>query len=217
MKILLLNFYCLPVLLIGLFNLCNQNFGKEKLQVKVTGDAITNQPDTSFYVKDSNLYSRQFLEKLKASGYALKYSIIDGMIIINDADTAWFPVYLPLNKNVELGGKIKEKSILLSVQRKNYTTISFELKIFGSGQLIDEQSGEADIGILFFLGAESDQDDKTGIGYFSSEYYKKDVPCELAIRIGSDHDQLKTKLNRKCSDKKKSIDLEDCPTLRRIK
>jgi len=211
--------YLLLCLLINLelVTSCNQA-SSAKTSLPASANAINktmNQQDTFFVVKDSNQYSQRFLEKLKASGYAIKYQLRDSMLIMNNVDTVFFPTYLTINEKIKLTGKINNRSLSLFVHRKNYTTIVFELKIFNSGQLVDEQKGEADIGTLFFLGAESDEDDKTGLAYFAAEYSKMDSSCVLSIRIGTgDSDQLKAKLNRKCSDEKKSIDLDDCPTLR---
>ena len=198
---------------------CNQA-SSAKTSLPVSANAINkavNQQDTFFVVKDSNQYSKKYLQKLKTSGYAIKYQLIDSMLIMNNVDTTFFPTYLPLNKKIKLTGKINSRSLSLFVHRKNYTTIVFELKIFNPGQLVDEQKGEADIGSLFFLGAESDEDDKTGLAYFAYEYSKIDGPCELSIRIGDDGHQLKAKLIRQCSDKRKDIYLEDSPTLRKTK
>ena len=212
--------YLLLFLLISfeLVTSCNQA-SSAKTSLPDSTNAINktmNQQDT-FFVKDSNKYSQRYLEKLKTSGYAIRYQLIDSMLIMNDIDTTFFPTYLQLNKKIKLTGKINNRSLSLFVHRKSYTTIVFELQIFNSGQLVDEQKGEADIGTLFFLGAESDEDDKTGLAYFAFEYSKIDRPCELSIRIGADDgDQLKAKLIRQCSDKRKDIYLEDCPTLRKV-
>lgn len=179
----------------------------------IASDKTIEQPDTFFVVKDPTQYSPAYLEKLKTSGYAIRYLLADSMLVMNDVDTTFFPTHLPTNKKVELIGQKNDSTISLSVQRKNYTTIAFILKIFDSGNLIDEQAGEADIGGLFFLGAESDEDDQTGDSYFASEYTKTYSSCNLSIRIGSEDDQFKGKIKRYCLDKKKNIDF-GCPTLR---
>ena len=212
------NVYFLFCLMTGsmLVMSCNQG-SSAKTSSPDTISAINNKidrQDSFFVVKDPTQYSPAYLEKLKTSGYAIKYLLRDSMLIMNDVDTVFFPTELPVNKKIEFNGQKNNRTISLFLQRKNNTTIAFLLKTFDSGQLIDEQNGEADIGSLFFLGAESDEDDKTGISYLSTEYSKIDSSCKLSIRIGSDDDQFKTKLVQNCLDKKKNIDLDSSPTLR---
>ena len=82
---------------------------------------------------------------------------------------------------------------------------------------INNKSGRATLGSLFFLGSETDDDDETGDGYLSVEYWDNSGDCSFAIRIGEKDDKgkLRAKIKLYCKDDKlKNIGLDDNPTLR---
>jgi hypothetical protein len=152
-------------------------------------------------------YSRSFIDKLNEG--PLQYELKDSLLI-NGSDTAYFPTELPLNKKVIFEGCKNNICFTLTVERKNYTTLVYTLKRANS--ITDE--GEAVILAGFFLGAETDEEDKTGLSYLSTEYSSENSDCYFGIRIGTnEHDQLCAKVDKYCKDKSKNIDLEDCPTL----
>ncbi len=174
-----------------------------------------SSPDTAIVViKDPTQYSRAFIQKLKAFDYSSHYELRDSMLIIGRLDTAWFPTDLPLEKERILTGVKAGKEYRLAVRRISYTTVSYELKVFRSGKLYSAYKGLADLEPGFFLGAETDEDERTGSAYLSTEYYSRTNHCDLALRIGiNDQSQLCARVKAGCADTAKNIALSDCPTL----
>ena len=174
------------------------------------------QEDTvsTLIIKDKTKYSEEFLSKLKSFTYSYNYQLLDSLLIVGQLDTAYFPTVLPLKKPRKLSGRSKDTRYDLTLSRINYTTVYYRLTIYKAGKLSSNQKGHADIGTGFFLGFETDEDEKTGISYGSTAYSNQTTDCILSIRIGKNEMQkLCAKVTRQCKDKTKDIQLDDCPTL----
>jgi len=156
----------------------------------------------------------KWLQGLSKSGYANSYYINDALIILNGIDSVSFPADLPFNKEINFSGRMNGKDFFLKVKLIKYTTIDFKFEIKKGDDIIEYESGLADIGTLFFLGSESDEDEQTGIYYFATEYVKEDDKCDFAVRIGNDGGILKAKATRICRDEKSNIELNEVPAMR---
>lgn len=166
-------------------------------------------------IKDKTQYSPGFLKQLGSFYYSSHYQLKDSLLIVGQLDTAYFPTELPLGITKKVSGSSNGKRYEMNVTRINYSTIRYHLDIFKGSKLSESKKGQADIGAGFFLGAESDYDDKTGVSYLSSEYADMSGGCVLSIRIGKNHlDALCIKLSRQCETASGNIKLEDCPILR---
>jgi hypothetical protein len=175
--------------------------------------------DSNFIVKDSSMYARSFLDSLKYSGYGKTYKITDGTLILDQRDTAFIPLDLTIGKTTEFVGSKNDRHYYLLLTQLNYTTIRFGVAVYENKELIDKQVGDADLRPLFFLGAESDDDEVSGISYLSTEYASsKNKDCGFAIRLGKNEaNELLVKIKRRCNDSIKSIRLDQSPTFRRTK
>ncbi len=81
---------------------------------------------------------------------------------------------------------------MLRVTRFCPTSIKYDFTLTGNDKPI-HYSGEAHIGIMFFLGSESEMDDVTGEGFLGDEYdgITQDGLCSVSILIGEpDEDGL---------------------------
>jgi hypothetical protein len=103
--------------------------------------------------------------------------------------------------------------IELRVMRLNYTSIRFEFWIT-NGEKRKEDEGMV-IGGPGILGSENDDDDRSNIAYFCTEYTACSLHCCRSIRIGrNDSDELVAKFMRHCDQPGRDIGLDDLPTLR---
>jgi len=139
-------------------------------------------------------------------------------LILDQLDTALIPLYLPIGKTLEFSGTKQDKGYFLMLKQLNFTTIRFGLTIYANKELIDKRVGYVSLPALFFLGAESDDDDASGTSYLSTEYAYSDKDCRFAIRLGElERDELLVKLKLSCNDSTKTIGLADSPTMHQIK
>lgn len=169
-------------------------------------------------VKDSGMYARSFLNGLKHSGYGRTYKIIDSTLILDQADTAFIPLYMAIGSTAEFVGSKNGRHYFLMLTQLNYTTIRCGLAVYKNSELIDKQVGHAQLQSLFFLGSESDEDDVSGTSYLSTEYVSSNKDCEFSIRLGAnDGNELLVKVKRGCNDSTKNIGLDQSPTFRRTK
>jgi hypothetical protein len=173
------------------------------------------QTDTAtLVIKDKTKYSAAFLNKLKLFSYSTHYQLLDSLLIIGQLDTAYFPTDLPLDEPRRLTGHSNYISFELTISRINYSTIAYNLGLYKANKLSFSQKGHADISTGFFLGSETDEDDKTGVSYGSTEYSHQSTSCVLFIRIGKNEiGKLCGKVKRSCRDKNRNIPLDACPTL----
>lgn len=198
---------------------CRDQKASDQSSIK-TNKSISQKPinDSNFVVKDSSMYAESFLESLKHSGYAKTYRITDQTLILDQSDTAFFPLVLSIGKTAEFVGSKYGTDYFLMLTQLNYTTIRFGLAIYENKELIDKQVGHVNLSPLFFLGAESDEDDLSGITYLSTEYVNSNKGCKIAIRLGENEtNELLVKIKRACTDSVKNISLNQSPTFRRTR
>ena len=171
---------------------------------------------TEIVVKNKADYSENFIQGLRELGYE-KFVLKDSLLLINGKDTAYFPETPKIGKHIVLTGRKGNLAIALTVKRINYTTVDYIIEMVEFGKSSHNQSGQADIISSFFLGAESDESEKTGNGYFVTEYTEyKDKDCYTFIRLGYEEEtglNLLGKLKKNCNGKIMDIDLDNFTTL----
>lgn len=212
-------------LFIGLnFVACN-NSATDNKKVSTTSDTIKtvsedslnmDKNETEIVVKNKADYSEKFIQGLRELGYE-KFELKDSLLLINGKDTAYFPETPKIGKQIVLTGRKGNLAIALTVKRINYTTVDYKIEMVEFGKSSHNQSGQADIISSFFFGAESDESEKTGNGYFVIEFTEyKDKDCYTFIRLGYEDETgpyLLGKLKKNCSGKIMDIDLDNFTTL----
>lgn len=181
---------------------------------EASGESKASSPDTLMYVKNLQQYGSAFVAALKQSGFANRYALEDSLLIFNGTDTAYFPNDLPMGTQVELTAQRNDSTWVLHLLRKNYVSVAYRFQLLtqDSPVMLD---GEAELGPLFFLGAETDTDDRTGDGYLSVEYSAASDSCQVIVRVGTnDHGGLLGKLAILCPASGLNMKLDDAPTLR---
>lgn len=167
-------------------------------------------------VKNAADYSETFLSGLKAiKGYG-DFELIDSLFLINKTDTVYFPGFPGIGAYLVFTGRKEGLAITLSVKRINYTTIDYKIEIKESGKANRTQTGQADIHPGFFLGAEMDENETTGIAYFVNEFIDSgENDCVTSIRIGEDEGEGLCSLLKNCNGERQDFGLDDFPVLRR--
>ncbi|MDR0802153.1 hypothetical protein [Fluviicola sp.] len=172
-----------------------------------------NQP-LEIYIKDKSQYDQIFLDGLR---WNEPIKLIDNYVLLGK-DTAYFPEPIPINKQIVFSGKNENNIFVLTVTRQNLTNLKYQFQLKSiTNEIINTKSGAAILGSMFFLGAETDEDDETGLSYLSTEYRDDKNNCWFCIRIGDLYDNGKpqVKIQYGCEDKSKQrLELDDCPTLR---
>jgi len=223
--------YILTILIGLTFVACN-NSATENKNVSTSSDTIktvsvdslnvdknevpSNKKETEIVIKNKSDYSEKFIQGIKELGNE-KFELKDSLLLINDKDTAYFPETPKIGKQIVLTGRKGNLAIALTVKRINYTTVDYKIEMVEFGKTSHNQSGQADIISSFFFGAESDVSEKTGIGYFVTEFTEyKDKGCYTYIRLGHKEETepyLLGKLKKNCNGKIMDIDLENFTTL----
>lgn len=197
---------------------CN-NHTAEKTPDKNSADTLqsvsVNKPQEDIYIEDKSQYDQRFIEGL--SEYNEPIKLIKNYVLISQ-DTVYFPEEIQLNKETIFKGIKDQKTFVLTLTRTNLTSLNYNFQLFDKDtKLINDKAGKATLHSLFFLGSETDNDDETGDGYLSVEYWDNSPDCSFAIRIGEkdDNGKLRAKIKYYCKDNKsKNIELDDNPTLR---
>lgn len=175
-----------------------------------------NKIKTEIVVKNEADYSEKFIQGLRELGYE-NFELKDSLLLINGKDTVYFPETPKIGKQIVLTGKKGNLAIALTVKRINYTTVDYKIEMVEFGKTSHNQSGQADIISSFFFGAESDESEKTGIGYFVTEFTEyKDKDCYTYIRLGYEEETgpyLLGKLKKNCNGKIMDINLDNFTTL----
>lgn len=146
----------------------------------------------------------------------LETKLIRGAIIYRNIDTISFPIQLKDSKTYQLAGDSKKVKVNLLVSQLNFSTIKCTLEIADEA-FKKNWIGEADLMPTFYLGSESDEDSKEGIGYTSIEYWSREVDCRFSIRLGHFNGELKARVQGCFENKKYFLELEKCPTLHQKK
>jgi hypothetical protein len=201
----------------GLLSCNNQPTEKtvDKNSVDTLQPISTDNTKQDISTNDKSLYDQTFIDGL--AGYGEQIKLIENYILIGQ-DTAYFPEDVKLNTETIFKGTKDKKNFVLTVRRINLTSLNYNFQLLDKdAKLLNSKKGKATLGSLFFLGSESDDDDETGEGYLSVEYYDHSADCSFAIRIGGkdDNGKLRAKIKLRCKDNKlKNISLDDNPTLR---
>lgn len=174
--------------------------------------AQENRPLAKITGADTIRYSNEYLQELRSSGIATSISLVDSMMVV-DGLTVFFPTDLETHRWYAFSASTAKGLAELRVMRLNYTNIRYELWI-GNGEKRKEEEGEV-IGGPGILGTENDQDDRSHVSYFCTEYTNCSLHCCRSIRIGrNDSDELVAKFKRHCDLPGMDIGLDDLPTLR---
>ena len=187
----------------------DNNSDNDSLQI-----LLTDKPTRDIYIKDKTQYDQTFIDGLL--GYNETIQLVDDYILVGE-DTAYFPKDLKLNRQTIFKGTKDNNKYILTVTRTNLTTLNYEFQLIDrDNKSIDNKSGKAVLGSLFFFGSETDEDDQDGLMYGSSEYWDKRNKCWFSIRIGigiDENGKQRAMLNYNCKDKQ-NLQLDKCPTLR---
>lgn len=186
---------------------------QNSLDTLQTVSAYKHQQET--IINDKSQYDQSFIEGL--SEYNEQLKLIENYILVGQ-DTVYFPEDLQLNKETIFKGTKDNKNFVLSVTRTNLTSLNYTFQILDKdSKTLNNKSGRATLGTMFFLGSETDEDNDSGEEYLSVEYWDKSEVCTFAIRIGErdQNGKLRAKIKLNCkNNKSKNIDLIDNPTLR---
>ena len=171
---------------------------------------VISRDSVSILVKDTSDYSKEYLDELLNWGLSDSYILNRDSLIINQYEFGLFDTGLKKNEEYRFEGENEKMSVDLVVKRINYSTIEYQITTKKGDQLVNF-SGRAHGGVSI-LGAESDEDDATGIYYFCSEYYSNWKQARFTIRIDSEEGNKAKVIIPE--EPEPSIGLNDCPTLR---
>jgi len=176
-------------------------------------EVSSNKKETELVIKSKSDYSEKFIEGLKELGYK-KLELKDSLLIIDNKDTATFSKTPKIGEHIVYTGRQDNLAIAVTVKRLNYTTIDYKIEMVEFGKTIHNQTGQADIISSFFFGAESNEDERTGEGYFVTEYTdNREKNCFTHIRLGDENELAK--IIKNCNGTIKDITLENFTTLHR--
>lgn len=217
-------------ILIGLtFVACN-NSATDNKNISTSSDTITtvssstnnstvdiqeqsDKKETEIVVKNKADYSEKFIQGLKELGYK-KFELIDSLLIIDNKDTVTFSQTPKIGEQRVYTGKQDNLAIAVTIKRINYTTVDYKIEMVEFGKTSHNQTGQSDIISSFFLGAESNEDERTGEGYFVTEYIdNRENNCYTHIRLGDENELAK--IIKNCNGKIKDITLDNFTTLHR--
>jgi hypothetical protein len=190
------------ILLLTFFVSCsNRKSSSEQEQEQAKTDTLENKIEridslqkqtsrvpTSFFIKDSTKYSKEFLKDFKEKHSLNKVetvALIDDTIIINNDRKGLIviPTDLPLDKKIVYEGKRKDTTYRLIVKRINYSTIEYEYNEKQADKIIGHKEGLASLDPTFYYGAEGliEIDDKA---YGMNKYIDHLLECNTFILIG---------------------------------
>lgn len=217
------------IIIIGLtFVACN-NSASDNKSILISSDTIksasvdslnvdenevtSNKKETEIIIKNKSDYSEKFIQGLKELGYR-KIELKDSLLIIDSKDTAVFSKTPKIGEYRVYTGIQDNLAIAVSVKRINYTTVNYKIEMVEFGKTSHNQSGQADLISSFFFGAESNEDERTGEGYFVTEYTdNRENNCYTHIRLGDEKELAN--IIKNCNGKIKDITLENFRTLHR--
>lgn len=182
----------------------------EKVVVDTNADSIALVQAAS-----SGKYSERFLKALHEH---YKGAILqDSLLTLNTEETFAFPDIPRPGTPIILKGESPLLTITLTVERVNYTTITYHIEMTDSGKLTYSHSGEADLSPHFHLGAEVDEYSNTGSAYLAVEYLDpREGEYGTSIRLGYSEEcgpHLLGKLIKNCNGNIRDVGLFDFPTL----
>jgi hypothetical protein len=174
--------------------------------------AQESRPSAELTGADTIRYSSEYLEELLASGAGSNFKLVDSMLVV-EGETFLFPTDLEKNRWYVFSASSNKGLIELRVMRLNYTNIRYEFWITNAEKRKEDEG--VVIGGPGILGSENDDDDRSNIAYFCTEYTACSLHCCCSIRIGrNESDQLVAKFKRHCDQPGRDFGLDDLPTLR---
>jgi hypothetical protein len=176
--------------------------------------ASADKQKLDIYIKNKSQYDQTFIDGLVDYNEPIK--LIDNYIVTGN-DTTYFPEDLILNKPTTFTAIKENNKYVLTVTRTNLTNLTYKFQLTDNdNKTSDTKSGKAILGSTFFIGPEGDDDIEGGYG--SQEYRDngKDSYLSIRIEIGkTDNGKQRAKIHYGFNDKtKKTLDLDECPTLR---
>lgn len=203
----------ISILTIGLTS-CNTLPDKEP----TTTDSLSTSGQTrgNVFIEDESKYGKAFIDELVAVNYEQTIKLTDNYMIVGP-DTLIFPDPLPLNTSKVFKADKDNKHYELTITRTNLTNINFKFELSDNKKkVLHTETGEGVLGSLFFLGAESDEDNRTQEAYDVLEYRSTKDDCFFSARIESENVAgQRAKVSFGCSDiSKPAIGLEESPVLK---
>ncbi|MES2484558.1 MAG: hypothetical protein V4581_01220 [Bacteroidota bacterium] len=178
-------------------------------------DTLAVKPSKAekLYVKDPSLYDASFLKCLEPMPDTLR--IIDNYILAQN-DTLYFDEALKLNQNYRFTGFTDTHFYQVDIIRNGLTTVQYDYAVMANEKPVYSLKGTAVLNCGFLLGAESADDDKTGDGYFVSDYRDDSNNCGATVSIGEPDDEgrIRAIVNCPCSPKEISRNNHEAVTLR---
>jgi hypothetical protein len=200
----------------GLGSCNNQTTEKavDKNLVDTLKTVSADKQQLDIYIKNKSQYDQTFIDGLVDYNEPIK--LIDNYIVTGN-DTTYFPEDLILNKPTTFTAIKENNKYVLTVTRTNLTNLTYKFQLTDKdNKTLDTKSGKAILGSTFFIGPEGDYDIEGGYG--SQEYRDngKDSYLSIRIEIGkTDNGKQRAKIHYGFNDKtKKTLDLDECPTLR---
>jgi len=200
----------------GLGSCNNQTTEKavDKNLVDTLKTVSADKQQLDIYIKNKSQYDQTFIDGLVDYNEPIK--LIDNYIVTGN-DTTYFPEDLILNKPTTFTAIKENNKYVLTVTRTNLTNLTYKFQLTDKdNKTLDTKSGKAILGSTFFIGPEGDDDIEGGYG--SQEYRDngKDSYLSIRIEIGkTENGKQRAKIHYGFNDKtKKTLDLDECPTLR---
>ncbi|MFY9309240.1 MAG: hypothetical protein WAQ28_09370 [Bacteroidia bacterium] len=168
-------------------------------------------------VTDESKYAASFIDELVAAKYEQPVKLT-GDYLIAGTDTISFPTDLALNKLTIFVGNQDNRHYTLEITRINNTSVDFKFELTDNDKTLYSQAGEATLGALFFLGAESDEDENQE-AYEVIQYTMNDSAsnCFFSARVetGAAKGKQRAKVSYGCNDTSKpALALEEGPVLK---
>jgi hypothetical protein len=199
------------VILALVFFCLNSQTGNAQNKVVLTNSEHT----ATITVKDSTKYSARYLQNLLKSMDHLKgistnvtsFKIEDSLITVEGegGGVGTFPNYLPLNKRKAFVGNRDDTSYVLTVERINYTTVKYHVKVTYVNLQILDQEGQADLKPWFFLGSPTGWDEDAKTGYEFTDYEDDRGASFFGIGVGISQGRLKASFWRYTENYEKVI------------
>jgi hypothetical protein len=168
------------------------------------------------FIKNKSLYPKAWVADMQMTQYPSDIKVIDDYVV-TEGDTIPFPDDLVLNKDYVFLATKGKLDYELKVKRINPVVLQYSFTLFDNKKTVFEQSGEAYIGVLFFLASEIDEDDVTGTAYEASEYgHSYNDQCEFIMRIGEPDEKgkLRATVKQLCENETQNKDININVTLR---
>ncbi len=161
-------------------------------------------------VKTPDAYSAAFIDRLHEGGDQEIELEGDKMRVSGTEHV--FPTIPEMGKTFKLRGSMDDVALNMRIDRINQSSIAYSYTAGLKGKQVYELKGEAHLHPNFYLGSESDTDEK-GNSYMVEEYYAEDDKCMVYFRLGlSEQGKLQAKAYRQCHDE--GTDLATLPVLR---